>query len=261
MTDDPGQAVRETSESQPVPKPTSERTNDGKILFDFTADIIDKQYRCYTWNDGKMQALVATDGALLAGIILIFQTFENISLETSIFLFLAFTFLLISLVVCLVHMIPRLDSGIGNEANLRTMIGIRRFSKEQYHEQVGGVGINDMIRMNCWQIAGMCQNNMRSYRLLQKGVRLTIAGVLVLGFALPFLVTREQQARERERQEEGHAITRPTDVAPPSQASPVPEDVLDPTRQQVPPVKNTDVQTESTRKPAGTTKSAEKEKR
>lgn len=260
MKDGLGQAVAETSESQPIAKLTPERTHDAKVLFDFTADIIDKQYRCYTWNDGKMQALVATDGALLAGIILIFQIFKNISALTAIVLFLAFTFLLISLVVCLVHMIPRLDSGVGNEANLRTMIGIRRFNKEQYHVQVQNISISDMIRMNCWQIVGMCQNNMRSYRLLQKGVWLTFAGVLVLGFALPFLVTQEQQARERERQEGRQAITRPADVVPPSQASPLPEDVLDPTKQQAAPLRNPDMQTESARKPADTTESAEKEK-
>jgi hypothetical protein len=159
-----------------------------KLVFYFTADIIDKQYRSYIWNDGKVQALVTIDGGVIAGLLVIFQIFKDIGLLAFGLLAGSFAFLLISFVVCLLHVVPRIHSGIGNQENLRTMVGITRLRKEAYHKRVTALDLGEMVRMNCWQISGMCKNNMRSHKLIKYGAVLTIAGVLTLGAAVPIIV-------------------------------------------------------------------------
>lgn len=158
-----------------------------KQAYDFTTDIIDKQYRSYVWNDGKVQALVAIDAALIVGIFLIQQIFYPISLVDLCLLGASFLFLIISFLVCLVHVIPRMNSKIGNESNFRTMIGISRFNKDEYYAKIIKTNLNDMVRMNCWQISGMCKNNLRSHNLVRYGVYLTICGVIILAIALPLI--------------------------------------------------------------------------
>lgn len=161
---------------------------DLKQVFDFTVDIIDKQYRSYLWNDGKVQALVTIDTALIAGILLILQTYKSVSLLALILLGISFIVLLSSFLICLVHAIPRMNSGIGNENNLRTMVGITQYEKEEYHRQIISSDLSNMVRMNCNQISGMCKNNLRSHSLIRAGVQLTIAGVIIIGIALPIII-------------------------------------------------------------------------
>lgn len=166
-----------------------------KQAFDFTVDIIDKQYRSYVWNDGKVQALVTIDAALIAGILLILQIFNQVSLLSLILLAVSSVFLLCSLLICLEHAIPRMNSGIGNEDNLRTMIGIARIGKEEYHKKITSLNLDDMVRMNCYQIAGMCKNNLKSHSLIKIAVRLTMIGVLVIGIALAIIVFSDWNRR------------------------------------------------------------------
>ncbi len=190
-------------------------TNDSnynlKQNYDFTLDIIDKQYRSYVWNDGKIQALVTIDTALIAGILLVLQTLKIINVFVFILLALSFIFLLISFLVCLIHAIPRIHSGVGNQANLRTMVGINRFSKEEYNSKILELDLAEMLRMNCWQITGMCKNNMRSHELIKFGVIFTIIGVLFFASGLPIIVYDEWNQRNIsseiiEKQKSGNAI-------------------------------------------------------
>ncbi len=166
-----------------------------KLVLEFTTDIIDKQYRSYVWNDGKVQALVTIDTALIAGILLILQVFSHVSTFAFILLGCSFVCLLISSLVCLVHAVPKIDSGVGNQSNLRTMVGISPLSKQQYHEAMLSQSLDKMIEMNCWQITGMCKNNMRSHHLIRRGVRLTISGVLALAVALLIIVFSSWSSR------------------------------------------------------------------
>lgn len=155
---------------------------------EFTQDIIDKQYRSYVWNDGKMQTLVTIDAALIAGVLIALQTFKAVGPIPFALIGGAFFALVLSFIVCLVHAIPKLHSGVGNTTNLRTMVGIGTLTKEEYHEHVRRMAADDMLRMNCWQIAGMCRNNLRSYTLIRRGVMLTMSGVVALAVALPWIV-------------------------------------------------------------------------
>ena len=157
-------------------------------LLNFTSDIIDKQYRSYIWSDGKVHALVTIDVALIAGILLIIQRFEVVSVLVFGLLICSFLFFTISVLICLVHAIPRMNSRIGNEANLRTIIGISCFKKEEYHKEIKNLDLEKMIEMNCWQISGMVRNNLRSHKLIKIGVWLTIFGVLTIALALVIII-------------------------------------------------------------------------
>jgi Na+-transporting methylmalonyl-CoA/oxaloacetate decarboxylase gamma subunit len=154
-----------------------------KLVYDFTIDIIDKQYRSYTWSDGKVQALVTMDAALIAGLLLVFQVFKPDAFALT-FLGVSFVLFILGFLFCLVHAIPRLNSKVGNEDNFRTIIGIESLSKEDYHEAVLHLSLSDMVRMNCAQISGMCRNNVRSQKMIRTAVWLTIAGTLVFAFAM-----------------------------------------------------------------------------
>ncbi|MPN51047.1 hypothetical protein SDC9_198688 [bioreactor metagenome] len=87
-----------------------------------------------------------------------------------------------------------MNSKIGNEANLRTIIGISRFStiekalgkesgfiaKEEYCKSVMNLSVDDLVKMNLQQIAGMSKNNNASYKTIRKGAIFTIVSVVFI---------------------------------------------------------------------------------
>ena len=166
--------------------------SDLKIFLDFAIDILDKQYRSYVWNDGKVQSLVTIDTALIAGILVILQTFQHVNIAAFLLLAGAFLALIASFIVCLWHSIPRVNSGIGNEANPRSMIGIVRLDKNEYLATIMGLDLRNMVRMTCWQISGMARNNLRSHNLIKHGVILTIIGVMAISIAVPIIAIADR---------------------------------------------------------------------
>lgn len=188
---------------------TKTTKNDQELLLAWTYDIGDKQYRSYSWNDAKVQCLLTVDAALIAGLLFVIQLVDGvgaIKIEGAPLLFYALSFLLlsISLIYCLLHSIPKLNSKIGNEGNLRTIIGINRFTtieqtigknnfvaREKYYESVVGLGIEDLLKMNVTQIAGMSKNNNTSHRIIRGGVIFTIISIslLIIGTTWLFVQT------------------------------------------------------------------------
>lgn len=171
-------------------------------LFEWTLDIGDKQYRAYDWNDNKVQCLLTVDAALMAGVIFVLQLLGDNSIKISsislgIFA-LSFLFLVISLIVCLIHSIPILNSKLGDGHNLRTIVGIESFARyeaffnqtknherrynatNKYYESLSNLNLLDMVHMNAWQIVGMSRNNVTSNKYIRKGVISTILGVITL---------------------------------------------------------------------------------
>jgi len=100
----------------------------------------------------------------------------------------SFVSLVTSFVICLVHAIPRVNARIGNEDNLRTMACIHLQTREEYHAKVAALDIADMVRMNCWQIVGLCKLNTRGHYLITWGVRLAVAGAIGTAVATPMYV-------------------------------------------------------------------------
>lgn len=171
-------------------------------LYEWTLDIGDKQYRAYDWNDNKVQCLLTVDAALLAGILFVLQLIGDdglsISNEVWVFFALSFVFLVFSILVCLIHSIPILNSKLGNGHNLRTIVGIESYARyekffnrksihkrryratEKYYQSLSRLSKLDMLHMNAWQIVGMSKNNVTSNYYIRRGVISTIGGVIIL---------------------------------------------------------------------------------
>ena len=181
----------------PLPK----QNKDPNKLLEWTYVIGDKQYFLYSWNDAKISGLLTVDAALMAGILFVLQLLDgasnlNLTLFPLLFYASSFVVLAISIIICLLHTIPRLNSKMGNGHNLKTMIGINRFvlmqkmlggkkyfSAEKYYlDSVKELNADDLLEMNIFQILGMNTNNVRSYILIRNGVWATVIsiGLLIL---------------------------------------------------------------------------------
>lgn len=166
-------------------------------LFEWTYVVGDKQYFLYSWNDTKVQGLLTVDGALMAGILFILQLLDSgtsLSLTVLPLILYAISFLLLacSIVYCLIHTIPKLNSKMGHGHNLKTMIGINRFvvmqrmfggkkyfnAESQYFKNVTAQSANDLLESNIYQILGMNTNNIKSHAIIRKGVIATIISVI-----------------------------------------------------------------------------------
>jgi hypothetical protein len=102
------------------------------------------------------------------------------------FLGLAVLFLAASLIICLIHVIPRLSSGkSGGEPNTRSLRGITGYENwEAYHDAFKLTTCNSILKDTIRQIYGMAHNNVRSVRIVTKGVCLTFCGVLMIVAAI-----------------------------------------------------------------------------
>lgn len=155
-----------------------------KYIYDYTLNIVDKQYRSYVWNDTKVQSLITINAALFAGLLVIRQLFGNMDIFPAILLIVSLVLQIMSLIILLIHIVPRINSKIGNELNLRTMVGITPYTKTQtkddYLNKMLELDIEQMIKQNCYQIVGMCKNNLRSEAFIRKAVVLTIVSVAMM---------------------------------------------------------------------------------
>ena len=84
-------------------------------LLEWTYMVGDKQYFLYSWNDTKVQGLLTVDAALMAGILFILQLLDSattLKLTVLPLVIYAASFLLLacSIVYCLIHTIPKLNS-------------------------------------------------------------------------------------------------------------------------------------------------------
>lgn len=161
------------------------------LIYEHTLSIIDKQYRSYTWNDSKVQSLITIDAALFAGTLVIKQIFGNMNVIATTFLICAIAAQIVSLIVSLIHIIPKINSKIGNELNLRTIVGISPYTKTQtkddYLTKMCEADIHEMIKQNCYQIVGMCKNNLRSETFIRAAVILTIIGIVFFSLMILFV--------------------------------------------------------------------------
>ena len=98
---------------------------------------------------------------------------------------------IVSLIVSLIHIIPKINSKIGNELNLRTIVGISPYTKTQtkddYLTKMCEADIHEMIKQNCYQIVGMCKNNLRSETFIRAAVILTIIGIVFFSLMILFV--------------------------------------------------------------------------
>jgi len=167
-----------------------------EYLFNWTLDIIDKEYSLYSWNDEKIQSILTIDASLMVGLFVVLQV-KNLS-NIKDFIVVALLFLLASIFICVVHSVPKLNSKIGNELNLRTMIGIKTFisnerffknskaflAKDQYLSELKEYNVQKMLEDNASQIVGLCKNNYRSHLIILIASILTMIGIASVAFML-----------------------------------------------------------------------------
>lgn len=146
-----------------------------------TTDILDKQYRLYSWNDAKSLSLITTNSVLLAAIGFLFK--ECLSDPFSMVAILLALFLVsLSLYFSLKQVIPQGSSGkSGLTPNIRALSGIPKFETwEKYHARLLEMNEDDAFECAARQIYGMALNNDVSRKTTTRGVLLTLFGILFI---------------------------------------------------------------------------------
>ncbi|MDX6577818.1 MAG: hypothetical protein QOE96_3771 [Blastocatellia bacterium] len=144
-------------------------------------DILDKQYRLYSWNDSKSLSLITTNSVLLAAIGFLFK--ECIpDLFSLLAILIALAFVACSLYFSLKQVIPQGSSGkSGKGPNVRALRSITEFKKwEDYHSKLLSMDENEAFECAARQVYGMAINNDASRRTTTRGVKLTFAGIVLI---------------------------------------------------------------------------------
>ena len=160
----------------------SAQHTDDDLLMALTTDIIDKQYRLYSWADSKTLSLITTNSILLATIGFLFKecladTFSLLALIVSLSL------IGISLYFSLIQVTPQGSSGKGlsTEPNLKALSGILNFENwESYHEALLKIDKKNLCVYSARQIFGMANNTDKSRKMTTKGVKFTITGIFFM---------------------------------------------------------------------------------
>lgn len=163
----------------PAPRSDVHRELDEQMAF--AADILDKQYRNYAWNDVKMQALITANSILFAVIGFMFTICLTDRLATLCLLFGALL-LSWSLIKCLLHAIPRLLSGrAGPDNNPRAISGITGGydTWQDYLSCMRRLTKEERLTTTVRQVYGMASNNQKSHGILRQGVIATVLAVLL----------------------------------------------------------------------------------
>ena len=174
-------------------KPEETVLVDDALLLNLTNDILDKQYRLYSWADSKTASLIQTNSILLATIGFIFKDCLNDVLAT-IFVFLAIAANVISLFFCLRQVKPQKSSGkaVGDIPNLRALSGILKIkSWQDYHNKLIRLNKKELYEFSARQIYGMAFNVEESRVNTTKAMKVTLFGIsfLILSFICVSLST------------------------------------------------------------------------
>ncbi len=176
-------------------------------IYAFAEQINDRQYRSYNWNDSKIQNLLTIGSAVSAGILFALQFLANLTftIPAVICMATAFLMLLISMLISLIHCIPRLNSKVGgNEDNLRTLIGFKRYvalqkllgqqdgktfytASTHYFDNIKQLKPIDRLRLTAFQCLGMGKNNIRSEKIIRFAVIAMILAIIFMFLSIVFL--------------------------------------------------------------------------
>lgn len=176
-------------------------------IYNFTEQINDRQYRSYNWNDSKIQNLLTIGSAVSAGILFALQFLVQLTFTIPAIVCMAtsFSMLLISMLISLIHCIPKLNSKVGgNEDNLRTLIGFKRYVSLQkilgqkdnktfftasvhYFDNIKQLKPIDRLRLTAFQCLGMGKNNIRSEKIIRLAVIAMIIAIIFMFLSIVFL--------------------------------------------------------------------------
>lgn len=177
-------------------------------LYNFAEQINDRQYRSYNWNDSKIQNLLTIGSAVSAGILFALQFLSTLkfTVPAIICMIIAFSMLLVSMFISLIHCIPKLNSKVGgNEDNLRTLIGFKRYvalqkilgqkkdnstfysASSHYFDNLKQLKPIDRLRLTAFQCLGMGKNNIRSEKIIRFAVIAMIIAIVFMFLSIVFL--------------------------------------------------------------------------
>jgi hypothetical protein len=172
-----------TEEKKDIDRKLSQGSENDRLLgarIEYTKHIVDTHFSTFGWIDVKMQALLVIATAALAAATFSLKEISNVGLIGEITLVAAFVFLAIGMLICLVHISPTLNSGIGNENNPRSVIGTVNRNKEEYFSVVSSLLPSDMLMFNAYQISGMARINSRGQRRLAWAIRSVGMGMVLI---------------------------------------------------------------------------------
>lgn len=150
-------------------------------VYEFTLDINRHRYDLYTWCESKIYSLVMVNSILFGAIFLVVGKSNSVAIKTGVnkaLLGATVVLLAFSLLLSLWHIIPKMDSRVGNQANPRSSIAIDRMSKDHYFQALMELVMLKMIKSTSDQIIGMNKNIMSNQRAIRIASRCTMCGLV-----------------------------------------------------------------------------------
>lgn len=154
---------------------------------DYTQHIIDTHFHTFNWLDVKMQALLAIAAASLAAATFIIKDLKGVTIYETIPVILACVLLIIGMIISLWHLMPILDSGVGNVTNPRVAIGIVKIpDKENFHDIIRSLDKEQMLEFNCFQIYGLAKICKTGQSRLSTAIILIGSGLIIIAVTVSF---------------------------------------------------------------------------
>jgi len=151
----------------------------------YTSHIIDTHFQTFNWLDIKMQALLGIAAASLAVATFAIKDLIGLSVYENLAVITACIFLIAGMISSLIHLIPILDSGVGNIDNPRVAICIAKITERDiYHDMILNISNEDMLRYNCFQIYGLATICKTGYKRLRSSIQFVGGGLIIIAITL-----------------------------------------------------------------------------
>jgi len=159
----PKKSVTQKSRKSLLPVSTRSR-EDLQEIYDFSISVLERRYDSYNWLEAKVLTLVTLNGLLLTGFfVLITQTQLSKNQFLLTVAFISIIPLVISLSLAIYNVIPKLNSGLIQNPNIRTIYGTNQFrDSAEYFTKFMNLDLKEMVRLNTEQIRGMTANIIKS---------------------------------------------------------------------------------------------------
>lgn len=169
--------IKKSSETEHYSKDITEHQRID--LIDYLTGILNLQFEVLHVNEARANTVIAINAGLIAAIIWVSQSCSTTNNVSVILILMAILLNIGSLFMGLLFAVPRINSRIGNEDNVRGTIGICRLSKEMYYEKVVNLNHDKMVEQLSFQISGMARNNKRGAKYLVLAIILLMISIIL----------------------------------------------------------------------------------
>ena len=168
-------AVRNSPvKTPPAPAPMT-------VILAQALDVLDKQYRLYSWNDSKALSVITADALLFAAVGFLLSPCLPDTLAL-LLLGLGTILLASSLLIVLRQVVPQGSSGkSGGRQNIRSLRGISMFRTwEGYRDEFFSLSEKQFAEDAVRQIFGMAHNNDDSRKKIDAAIGITSIAILAV---------------------------------------------------------------------------------